>query len=93
MTPPEDLTDKAKKAYAAGYRVLTGVANDSTRQPKTSYSNFAEIYQGIGYATDVALAKRQLQSPQDVVAFGITCYNRNDDFCKTAFTVAPVDCP
>ncbi len=88
-TPPEDLTDKAKKAYAAGYRVLTGVANDSTRQPKTSYANFAEIYQGIGYATDVALAKRQLQSPQDVVAFGITCYNRSDDFCKAAFTVAP----
>lgn len=88
-TPPETYSETAKKAYAAGYRVLTGVANDSTRQPKSNYASFAELYQYIGYATDVALARRQLQAPDDVLAFGITCFNRNDDFCKKAFTVAP----
>ena len=88
-TPPAQLSEKAQKAYSAGYRALTSITNDSQRQPKASYTNFADLYQAIGYGTDIALAKRALQNPDTVLEFGVTCFNRSDTFCKSALTFAP----
>lgn len=88
-SPPSGYPQSAVNAYNKGYSVLSSIANDSRRQPLASYDNFGDLYQHIGFATDVALARRQLQNPDSVQAFGITCMNHGEPYCKQALVTAP----
>ncbi len=87
--PPADYPSSAKNAYTKGYSALTSITNDFTRQPIQSYDNFGDLYEHIGYAVDIALARRQLQHADSVQAFGITCLNHGDLYCKQALVAAP----
>lgn len=89
--PPEEFNDNRAKAYKAGYEALESIANDPKRQPLEKYENLADLYQHLGFATDVALAKKQLQNANDVALFGITCTNYNEDYCKQSFLLAPTN--
>lgn len=89
VSPPSSFPQSAINAYNKGYSALTSIANDSSRQPLSSYDNFGDLYAHIGFATDVALARRQLQSPESVQAFGITCLNHGESYCKQSLVTAP----
>ncbi|BDT74089.1 hypothetical protein os4_36420 (plasmid) [Comamonadaceae bacterium OS-4] len=86
---PATYPQSAIKAYDKGYAALTSIANDASRQPLAVYENFGDLYAHIGFATDVALARRQLQAPDAVQAFGITCMNHGDTYCKQSLVAAP----
>lgn len=86
---PAGFPESGAKAYNKGYAVLSSIANDARRQPLTSYSDFGELYEHIGFAVDVALARRQMQNADDVQIFGIACLNHGEDHCKQALVTAP----
>ncbi|MDT8992876.1 hypothetical protein RQP54_18525 [Curvibacter sp. APW13] len=86
---PNGYPSSAVNAYNKGYSVLSAIANDSRRQPLASYDNFGDLYEHIGLAVDVALARRQLQSAETVQVFGITCLNHGDAYCRQALVTAP----